>query len=188
MTEPSLISLFVRPLNRLRIPYLVTGGVAAVIYGEPRMTRDIDLVVGLRPSDAKRFSGAWDVADFYVPPVEVIAEESRRPAHGHFNVFHHDTAMRADVYLPGSDPLNAWAFAHKVHRQVGEDEVVMAPVEAVILGKLRFYQMGKSPRHLRDISAMLQVSGEQVDRAIVEQWAAKLGVLGEWQEAQEYHE
>jgi len=188
VTEPSLISLSIRPLNRLRIPYLVTGGVAAVIYGEPRMTRDIDLVVGLRPSDAARFAGAWDAAAFHVPPVEVIAEESRRPAHGHFNVFHHDTSMRADVYLPGSDPLNAWAFEHKVPRQVGEDEVVIAPVEAVILGKLRYYPMGKSPRHLRDIHAMWQVSGAQVDRAIVAQWAARLGVLGEWQDAQEYRE
>lgn len=48
MTDASLISLFVRPLNRLRIPYLVTGGVASVVYGEPRLTRDIDLVIQLR--------------------------------------------------------------------------------------------------------------------------------------------
>lgn len=188
MTEPSLISLFVRPLNQLRIPYLVTGGVAAVIYGEPRMTRDIDLVVGLRPSDATRFAGAWPAAEFYVPPVEVIAEESRRPAHGHFNVLHHDTSLRADVYLPGSDPLNAWAFKHTVIRQVEGDEVVMAPIESVILGKLRFYQMGKSARHLRDINAMLQVSGEEADRAVIQQWATRLGVLREWEQAQEYQE
>lgn len=188
MTEPSLISLFVRPLNQLRIPYLVTGGVAAVIYGEPRMTRDIDLIVRLRPSDATRFAAAWDAEEFYVPPVEVIAEESRRPAHGHFNVFHHDTSLRADMYLSGSDPLNAWAFNHTVRRQVDGDEVVMAPIESVILGKLRFYQMGQSTRHLRDINAMLQVSGEATDRAVLEQWAARLGVLREWQQAQEYQE
>jgi hypothetical protein len=47
MTEPSLISLFVRPLNQLRIPYMVTGGVASVIYGEPRFTREINLVIEL---------------------------------------------------------------------------------------------------------------------------------------------
>jgi hypothetical protein len=52
MTDPSLISLFVRPLNQLRIPYLITGAVASVIYGEPRFTRDIDLVVGLQARDA----------------------------------------------------------------------------------------------------------------------------------------
>lgn len=86
MTEASLISLFVRPLNRLRIPYMVTGGVALVIYGDPRFTRDIDLVIALRPQDASRFAGAWPPADFYVPPIEVMREESRRSAHGHFNL------------------------------------------------------------------------------------------------------
>jgi len=107
MTDASLVSLFVRPLNQLRIPYMVTGGVASVVYGEPRLTRDIDLVIELRPRDARRFAAAWSTAEFYVPPVEVIEEESGRPSHGHFNVIHHRTAMRADVYLPGSDALTA---------------------------------------------------------------------------------
>jgi hypothetical protein len=188
VNDPSLIALFVRPLNQLRIPYLVTGGVASVVYGEPRFTRDIDLVVQLRPRDASRFAGAWAAADFYVPPVEVIVEESERPAHGHFNVIHHHTAMRADVYLPGSDPLNAWAFAHQVVRRIDEDDVVMAPIEAVMLSKLRYYQMGKSDRHLRDIHQMLRISGELVDRAVLERWAARLGVEGEWRQAQDFQD
>jgi hypothetical protein len=188
VTDASLIALFVRPLNLLRIPYLVTGGVASVVYGEPRFTRDIDLVVRLTLRDATRFAGAWAGADFYVPPVEVIAEGSGRPAHGHFKVIHHHTAMRADVYLPGSDALNAWAFAHAVTRRIDEDDVVLAPIEAVILSKLRYYQMGKSDRHLRDIHQMLRISGDLVDRAVLERWAARLGVENEWQQAQAYQE
>jgi len=188
VTEPSLISLFVRPLNQLRIPYLVTGGVASVVYGEPRMTRDIDLLIGLQPRDASRFAGAWAAAEFYLPPVEVIVEESRRPAHGHFNVIHHDTAMRADVYLPGTDALNAWAFAHPVLRRIDDDDVVLAPIEAVMLSKLRYYQVGQSDRHLRDIHQMLRISGELVDRAFLERWATQLGVLNEWQRALGFQE
>jgi len=188
MTDASFISLFVRPLNRLRIPYLVTGGVASVVYGEPRLTRDIDLVIELRPRDARRFAEAWSAEEFYVPPVEVIEEESGRPAHGHFKVIHHQTAMRADIYLPGNDALNAWAFAHKVVRRIDDDEVFMAPIEAVILNKLRYYRMGKSDRHLRDIHQMLRISGDLVDRPELERWAARLGVEGEWTRAQEFQE
>lgn len=188
MTEASLISLFVRPLNRLRIPYMVTGGVASVIYGDPRFTRDIDLVIGLRPQDAGRFAGAWPPEDFYVPPIEVMREESRRSAHGHFNISHQRTAMRADIYLPGNDALNAWAFEHTVVRRVDDDEVVVAPIEAVILGKLRYYEMGKSDRHLRDIHQMLRISGELVDRPELERWVDKLEVERAWVRAQEYQE
>ena len=186
MTEPTLISLFVRPLNQLRIPYMVTGGVASVVYGEPRFTRDIDLVIGLHPRDAARFASAWAAEDFYVPPVEVIAEESGRASAGHFNVIHQHTTMRADVYLTGNDPLNAWAFAHTAVRRIDDDDVSLAPIEAVILSKLRYYQMGGSERHLRDIALMLRVSGALVDRTEIGRWAIRLGVVAEWQRAGEF--
>ena len=186
MTDASLIPLFVRPLIQLRIPYLITGGVASVIYGEPRFTRDIDLVVLLEPRDARRFAGGWSPAEFYVPPVEVIAEESRRPAFGHFNVSHLDTTMRADVYLPGNDPLNAWALAHPVHRRVDDYDVLVAPIESVIVSKLRYYQMGKSDRHLRDIREMLRISRDLVNFPELERWAGRLGVEREWEQAQHY--
>jgi hypothetical protein len=188
VNEASLIALFVRPLNQLRIPYMVTGGVASVIYGEPRLTRDIDLVIELEPQDAGRFAGLWPPADFYVPPVEVIREESRRSSHGHFNVSHHRTALRADVYLPGNDPLGAWALAHTVIRQVDDDDVVMAPIEYVVLNKLRYFQMGKSDRHLRDVHQMLRVSGDLVDRPELDRWVAQLGLEREWARAIEFQE
>lgn len=184
MTDASLVSLFVRPLNRLRIPYMVTGGVASVVYGEPRFTRDIDLVVALQPADARRFAGAWPPGAFYMPPIEVIEAESARPAHGHFNILHHDTTMRADVYLPGDEALNAWAFARVVLRQVDADEVALAPIEYVILNKLRYFRSGGSDRHLRDIRQMLRVSEDLVDRGELERWARRLGVEAEWARAQ----
>ena len=188
MPDPSLITLFVVPLNSLRIHYMITGGVASVIYGEPRFTRDIDLVVKLEPRDARRFAGAWSPTDFYVPPIEVLEEESHRAAHGHFNVSHHDTTMRADVYLAGDDALNAWALDRRVIRQVDDQAVKVAPIEAVILGKLRYYRLGKSDRHLRDIHQMLRISGDLVDRAALDRWIATLGVGQEWQLAKDYQD
>jgi len=186
VNDANLISLFVQPLNALQIPYLVTGGVASVIYGEPRLTRDIDLVIALHARDAERFAHAWPADQFYVPPLEVIVEESERSAHGHFNVIHHESTMRADVYLPGDDALNRWALEHPVLRRVDDVEVALAPIEAVILSKLRYYQMGGSARHLRDIRQMLTISGDQVDVRFIEQWSRTLGVATEWREAERF--
>lgn len=181
MNDPDLISLFVQPLNRLRIPYLVTGGVAAVIYGEPRLTRDIDLVLDLRAEDAPRLAGEWDTGDFYVPPVEVMAEEAARPAHGHFNVMHHDTAFRADVYCLGTeDEFGAWALRHARQMRIGDDEVAVAPVEYVIVKKMQYFVKGGSDRHLRDIRAMLRLSGDQLDQAELSQWVDQLDLHRVW--------
>ena len=50
MPEPELFLLFIRPLNRAAIRYVVSGSVAAIFYGEPRLTNDVDFVVFLHPS------------------------------------------------------------------------------------------------------------------------------------------
>ena len=188
MSEESLVALFVRPLNVLQIPYMVTGGVASVVYGEPRFTRDIDLVIQLQSADVRRFADAWSPTEFYVPPTEVIHEESARTAHGHFNVIHQQTSLRADVYIAGTDALNAWAFTRKVVRRIDDDDVFIAPIESVILSKLRYFQMGGSDRHLRDIHQMLRISGDQVDRRELERWAAMLRVEAEWTKAQSFRD
>ena len=44
-----LLRHFAKVLERLGIPYLVTGSMATIAYGEPRFTRDIDVVVRLSP-------------------------------------------------------------------------------------------------------------------------------------------
>jgi hypothetical protein len=53
MPEHDLFRIFVSRLNKLSIPYMITGAVASIIYGEPRLTNDIDLVINMK-SDSKR--------------------------------------------------------------------------------------------------------------------------------------
>lgn len=52
MPEADLLAVFVDPLERLRFRYMVTGSVAAMLYGEPRLTNDVDIVLELDPADA----------------------------------------------------------------------------------------------------------------------------------------
>jgi hypothetical protein len=54
MPEPELSLLFVRPLNLIGARYIVSGSVASTLYGEPRLTNDVDFVVFLRGPDIRR--------------------------------------------------------------------------------------------------------------------------------------
>lgn len=45
--QVSLFEPFITRLERLGLPYFVTGSAAGIAYGEPRMTHDIDIVVAL---------------------------------------------------------------------------------------------------------------------------------------------
>lgn len=50
----------------------------------------------------------------------------------------------------------------------------------MILKKVRYYRERGSEKHVRDITSMLMVQGEAIDRAYVASWAERLGVLSEW--------
>jgi predicted N-acetyltransferase YhbS len=170
MPEPDLIELFVHPLNRLEFRYLVTGGVASMLYGEPRVTHDIALVVFLRPADIARLGEAYPDSDFYVPPAEVIAAELARERGGQFNIIHDASGLKADFYLPRRDEFQAWAFRNVRQYAIGGQLVRLAPPEYVIVSKLEFSRDGRSEKHLRDIRAMLSISGDLLDRPALEDW------------------
>src|SRR5580698_3880453 len=135
MPEPELFLLFVRPLNLLGIRYIIGGSVAAIFYGEPRLTHDIDFVVFLNDRDAQRLADVFPAPDFFFPPLETVLAETRREQHGHFNIIHTATGFKADMYLSGRDDLNAWGF--RMRQQIGYEgeTVVLAPPEYVIVRK-----------------------------------------------------
>jgi hypothetical protein len=181
MPEPELSLLFLRPLNRLGVRYLVTGSVAAILYGEPRLTHDVDIIVFLRSDVIGRLKEAFPSPEFYVPPEEVIGVEVARPSHGHFNIIHADTGFKADFYPAGRDELNAWAFRNLRRLEFQGEPITVAPPESVIVSKLEFYKEGKSDKHIRDIRAMLAVSGDIIDRAALNDWIKQRRVETEWQ-------
>jgi hypothetical protein len=185
---PSLIGLFVAPLNRAGIEYMVTGGLAAVVYGHPRLTLDVDLVIRLSSAEAATFAALWSQPEFYVPPAEAIDVERSRPSHGHLNVIHHESTMRADVYFAGTDELSVWGLQHRVVRQVQGEAVQFAPIEYVVVNKLLYFQMGGSDRHLRDVARIMSVSGADVNRPTLDRWIERLRLGAEWAKALAYHE
>ena len=54
MQESDLQRFLLAPLNGTGVRYMVTGGLAAIIYGEPRLTNDVDVVADIGPRDAVR--------------------------------------------------------------------------------------------------------------------------------------
>jgi hypothetical protein len=180
MPEPELLLLFVRPLNRAGIRYIVSGSVAAIFYGEPRLTHDVDFVVYLTPADIGRLAEAFPATDFYIPTADTIAIEARREQRGHFNILHFDTGFKADFFLSGREELHAWAFRFKRQVQFEGETVALAPPEYVIVRKLEYYREGGSEKHLRDIRAMLAVSGGQLDLTALNEWIARRALQNEW--------
>jgi len=183
MLPPDLISLFVAPLNRLGVVYMVTGSVASGTYSHVRFTNDIDLVAMLSDTEATRLHTAFDTPEFYAPPLDVIETERQRPTHGHFNLIHLETGLKADFFFAGNDSLSqrSLELRRRVVDQRGET-VWFAPPEYVILRKLQYLRDSGSAKHVADIQAMLQVRGDLLDRQFLLGEIEALGLRDVWRQ------
>lgn len=181
MREVSLFLLFTRGFERLHARYMVSGSVAAMIYGVPRLTNDVDLVAELGPEDVTRLPEVFPPDQFYCPPPEVVRIEVLREQRGHFNIIHQESGFKADIYLCGRDELQAWGLARTRRIDLAGETLAVAPPEYVILRKLEFFREGGSEKHVRDIRSMLAVSSDVIDRAELERWATVRGLREVWE-------
>jgi hypothetical protein len=177
--------IFVRPLNRLGIVYMVTGSAASMAYGEPRVTLDIDVVLELTTPQIALLLAAFPPESFYCPSRDVIAIETERSSRGHFNLIHMETGFKADCYPVGNDPLHRWAMARRRRVELLGEPVMLAPPEYVIVRKLEYFQEGGSDKHVRDIRGMLEVSGELIDAAALDSMIRERNLGTAWQRVHE---
>jgi len=147
-------------LETQQINYMVVGSFASAVYGEPRLTH-------------------FPAPEFYV---SVEAARKAAAGGGQFNVVHPASGNKIDFLSPRPDAWGQRQLTRRIRKPILPDrEAFTASPEDVILGKLWYYHEGGSEKHLRDVAAMLQVSGDQIDRTYVDRWAAELGLTEPWQ-------
>lgn len=179
MEQPELVRKIVDVLETRALPYMVVGSLASGVYGEPRFTQDIDVVVALPLSEVDSFCDAFPAPDFYVskPAARLAAAQG-----GQFNVIHPASGNKIDVMIARQDAWGRSQLARRRREQIFPQlEGYVAAPEDVIVGKLWYYQEGGSDKHLRDVASMLQVSSESIDRGYIEQWSQILGLSDAWQ-------
>lgn len=181
MQDPDLIDLFVRPLEVAAVEYMISGSVATSIYGEPRSTLDIDLAVFPNPAKLILFPSLYPETEFYLPPLEVMQIECRRDIRGHFNIIHHASGFKADIYPSRSHPHLPWALRNRRRLETASGTVWVAPPEYLILMKLEFFQEGRQPKHLRDIAGVL--AQQEINLSFMRSATDDLSLASEWSEA-----
>ena len=175
MPDGNLFLLYADRLNRLGVPYMITGSVAATLYGEPRFTHDVDLVIELSDEGARRLASAFPMSEFYCPPLEILISEAHRTHRGHFNLIHHESGLKAYVYLKGREDLHEWGMSHRRTLSADGCVVQVAPPEYVILRKIEFFREGGSEKHLLDCRAILELC-EGIDHPWLQDTAASRGL------------
>jgi len=178
--EPSdLLRYVAETLERIGADYLVTGSTVTIAFGEPRFTNDIDIIVDLKPQQVAKFCQSFPEEEFYINEQSVRdAVENKRQ----FNVIHPSSGMKVDFFIRKNSQFDDSRFARvKRVAPFADFYVCFASLEDVIVKKLEYYHEGGSEKHLRDISGVLRISGEQIDCAYIEEWSDRLGLKSIWQ-------
>jgi hypothetical protein len=168
----------VETLERLGVRYALVGSLASSTMGEARFTNDIDIVVELDVVNAALLCDAFADPEFstYKPAIVNEVSDGRM-----FNIIHMPSSNKIDFMLADASNWSQRQLDRRLRRDVLDaGPCYVAAPEDVILGKLLYYREGGSEKHLRDISGILQRSGELVDRAYVDEWSRELGVTAEW--------
>src|SRR3990172_9148380 len=163
MEQSELMRLVVRAFESLDIPYMITGSHASAYYGEPRFTRDIDIVAELEEAQVDEFVKYFPADEFYCDKDMIKAEIKRQ---GQFNIIHAASGLKIDIILTKATPFSKTEFSRRKREMLfGDREASFATPEDVIIKKMDFYKEGGSEKHLRDITGILKISGEIINRS-----------------------
>lgn len=178
MGPHDLLAVAVGILERLKIPYLVTGSVASMAYGEPRLTNDIDIVADIQPAHIEPLLSAFPESEYYLS--REMMEKAVQTS-GQFNIIHPASGLKIDLVLRRNTPHDESRFARRKRlRPAKSYEAYFAAPEDVILKKMEFYKAGGSEKHLRDITGILKISASEVDREYIATWSDRMGVTEIW--------
>ena len=158
-----------------RVPYVLGGSMASMVYGEIRGTLDVDFATLMREAHVEDFVRAalheFILDSGWIAPRVV---EKRM-----FQLLHATSFIKIDVYVRPEEGLYASEIRRAQRVRLGPDPgdtLLVASAEDTILQKLRWYRDAgcTSDRQWRDVLGMLKLRGPELDLKYLSGWAASL--------------
>jgi len=157
----TLLAKLARALESAGIPYMVIGGQAVLLHGEPRLTRDIDITLGI---DNLALEIVLQVAFSIglLPTVGNISKFVKKTNVLPLRDF--PTQVRVDLIFSFT-PYESDAIRRSLIVEVAGARVRFAAAEDLIIHKL----VAGRPRDLEDVKGVI-ARGVDLDEKYLEQW------------------
>jgi len=132
--------------HQRKLRYVMVGGIAVSVYGYPRSTQDIDLIVGHEKLDINNFCEYLSKNEFQVTEEDLLGAFKEK---SHATIFHRLLSMRLDV--KGNFSIEDEDTLHTaLELPIENFKIALVSPEAFIIHKLKF----GSPRDLEDALAV----------------------------------
>jgi hypothetical protein len=167
------LSTAVTLLTAHQIPFMIAGSLVSSMYGDPRTTRDVDIVIAAaEPPDDHivRFVADCEAVGWYVATGSAFGPVDRRRQ---FNVIDSTSGWKLDVMWRSNRPYSEVEFERRVSAQLFGVAVFVPSPEDVVLSKLEWGGSTGS-RQFTDATSVLRINS--LDREYLSHWAAVLGV------------
>ena len=162
-------------LDAAGIGYMLTGSMAMNYYAQPRMTRDIDVVVALCREDAERVVKLFS-PDYYVSREAVDSSIAHQSL---FNLIHNESVIKVDCIVRKQSEYRLTEFNRRQRIRIENFETWIVSKEDLILSKLFWAKDSRSELQLRDVKNLVATG---CDRAYVAPWTKELGLSNLWEE------
>jgi len=148
-------------LKKASIPYMVIGGQAVLLYGEPRLTRDIDIILGVGVDGLdriKRIIKAIGLKSLVEREKEFVERNMVLPT------LDKKSGIRVDFIFSFS-PYERQAIERARDIKLGRSFVRFASLEDVVIHKV----IAGRARDLEDIKSIL-LKNPKYDSVYIEKW------------------
>jgi hypothetical protein len=157
-----LLARLTRTLERRQLPFMIIGGQAVLLHGEPRLTQDIDVTLGVGPARLDDVLAACEALGLEPLPEEVPAFVRSTFV---LPTLDQASGIRVDLVF-STTPYEAQAIERAVRVEVAGARVPFATAEDLIIHKL----FAGRPRDLEDAVGVVRRKGPELDWAYTEAW------------------
>jgi hypothetical protein len=169
VNEIDIVRDISRKFERAGIAYMLTGSMAMNYYAQPRMTRDIDVVVAIGPEDIERIAALFR-PEYYVSEENIresLAQESI------FNLIHHESVIKVDCIARKSGEYRQVEFERRQRVSILDFTTFIVSKEDLIISKLSWAKDSRSALQFGDVKNLLATG---YDAAYLQRWTHELGL------------
>lgn len=155
-------------LNKLNIPYMLSGSVAMSLYIVPRATRDFDFIVHLQQKDIDLFTANFEKG--YYCDLDAIKDALRTS--GMFNIIDHASGFKADFVILKKSRFRQEEFNRRVRMNYFGKTIYVVTAEDLLISKLIWIQDLQSAIQMEDIKNLALI--ENLNWNYLRFWVSEL--------------